>query len=177
MSLKKHVQLMASYNQWMNEKLYLAASQLDEVALHLNRGAFFGSIYLTLNHIAVADTIWLKRLSANFLPDSGLPDSRQFRDIHRLDAPLFDNFQDLYDYRIEIDRILISIGDLVDEAMLLDSVHYHDLKGHPFSKNLFSLLMHLFNHQTHHRGQITTMLNQIQVDIGVTDLNALIPSN
>ncbi len=61
--------LQARYNQWMNDKLYQAAARLPEAVLQQDRGAFFGSLFGTLNHIVVADTLWLQRFGqhpANF---------------------------------------------------------------------------------------------------------------
>ena len=65
MSISNHFRRMARYNQWMNGKIYAAALQMGEPALRENRGAFFGSVFGTLNHIMVADTIWLKRFAGH----------------------------------------------------------------------------------------------------------------
>jgi len=65
MSLKDHCQMLASYNQWMNAKIYEAARRLDASELARDRGAFFGSILGTLNHLIVGDTIWLKRFATH----------------------------------------------------------------------------------------------------------------
>ena len=65
MTEQSHFALLADYNQWMNRKLYAAAGTLDAEALARDRGAFFGSILGTLNHLVVADTIWLKRFAAH----------------------------------------------------------------------------------------------------------------
>lgn len=175
MSLKKHMQLMAQYNQWMNQKLYDAAAGMNEVDLKKPRGAFFGSIFATLNHIAVADTIWLKRLSLMFPEPGNLTETRNLRQIEFLEMQLFDDLNDLLKYRIQLDQLLIKLSDKVDVDALQTRISYTDIKGNPHTKEFFSLLMHVFNHQTHHRGQITTMLSQANIDIGVTDLNALIP--
>ncbi|WP_395010629.1 DinB family protein [Undibacterium sp.] len=79
-------------------------------------------------------------------------------------------------YRDQLDAILIKLSHHADHEILSKPVSYFDIKGNPYTKQFFSLLMHLFNHQTHHRGQITTMLTQAGVDVGVTDLNMLIPT-
>jgi uncharacterized damage-inducible protein DinB len=176
MSLKPHVQLMAQYNQWMNEKLYDSAASLSASALRENRGAFFGSIFSTLNHLAVADTIWIKRLSASFPSEWELEEAKQLQSIQALDLTLFEDFDALRNYRHKLDTMLIQLSLQAQDEDLTLPVSYVDIKGQPHTKQLFSLLMHVFNHQTHHRGQITTMFSQAGVDVGVTDLNALIPS-
>jgi uncharacterized damage-inducible protein DinB len=176
MSLVQHVQLMAQYNQWMNQKLYDTAASLPEDALRENRGAFFGSIFATLNHLAVADTIWVKRLSVNFPTEWDLEDAKQLPQIDALDLTLFEDFDALRNYRNKLDTILLRLSLKAQDKDLVKTVSYLDIKANPHTKQLFSLLMHVFNHQTHHRGQITTMFSQAGVDVGVTDLNALIPS-
>lgn len=175
MSLNKHVQLMAHYNQWMNQKLYDAATDMNEVDLKKERGAFFGSIFATLNHIAVADTIWLKRLSMVFPTQWNLAGIENLQQISSLEMQLSDQLTTLRHYREQLDALFMQISDKVSDEELLITVHYTDIKGNPHTKQFFSLLMHVFNHQTHHRGQITTMLSQANIDIGVTDLNAIIP--
>ena len=61
MQRTEHIRLMAHYNTWMNERLYAAAASLPDAELSTERGAFFGSILGTLNHLVVADRIWLGR--------------------------------------------------------------------------------------------------------------------
>lgn len=174
MSLSHHVQLMPQYNQWMNQKLYDTAANLSAAALRENRGAFFGSIFSTLNHLVVADTIWIKRLSASFSLEWELEEAKQLQQIRALDLTLFEDFEALRNYRHKLDTMLLQLSRKAQDKDLLMSVTYLDIKGNSHTKQLFSLLMHVFNHQTHHRGQITTMYNQAGVDVGVTDLNALI---
>ncbi|MEC8081230.1 MAG: DinB family protein, partial [Pseudomonadota bacterium] len=65
MTVKAHFELLATYNQWMNNKVYEAALRLENTELTKDRGAFFGSILGTLNHIYVGDIIWLKRFSSH----------------------------------------------------------------------------------------------------------------
>jgi uncharacterized damage-inducible protein DinB len=175
MSLNQHLQLMAQYNQWMNQKLYDTAASLSAEALRENRGAFFGSIFSTLNHLAVADTIWIRRLSASFPPEWELEETKQLQQIQALGLSLFEDFVELRNYRIKLDSMLLQLSLKAQDEDLLVPVSYIDIKGNSHKKQLFSLLMHVFNHQTHHRGQITTMFSQAGVDVGVTDLNALIP--
>ena len=175
MSLKEHFQLLATYNQWMNAKVYEAAGRLSASELAKDRGAFFGSILGTLNHIVVADTIWLKR----FVTHPSCVDSFQaVTDLENptsLDQILFDDLDRLKEHRIWLDRQIIDWISQLSEGDLDFVIPYHNMKGIPAKKRYSSLVLHFFNHQTHHRGQVSTLLSQVGVDIGVTDLLARIP--
>lgn len=174
MQLCDHVRLMASYNEWMNAKLYKAAGQLSSEALLLDRQAFFGSILGTLNHIVVADIIWLKRFADHPAKHSELEIIRSLFKPQSLDQKLFDDFSELSKYREMLDDMIISWANALAEDDLNHILHYTNMKGIPGDKKFSNLLMHFFNHQTHHRGQVTTLLSQAGVAIGVTDLLSLI---
>ncbi|AYF32789.1 damage-inducible protein DinB [Vreelandella alkaliphila] len=175
MSLKDHFAMLASYNQWMNSKVYEAAGQLSATDLAKDRGAFFGSILGTLNHILVADTIWLKRFATH---PSCMTSLREVADLPKpttLDQIVFEDFGRLSEHRSWLDqRIIDWVAELSDGD--LDVVlSYRNSKGIPANKRYSSLVLHFFNHQTHHRGQVSTLLSQAGVDIGVTDLMVQIP--
>ncbi len=176
MMLKNNFELMADYNRWMNESIFSAAKQLSESDLAVERGAFFGSIIGTLNHILVGDTIWLKRFSEH---PSSLPSLDYVRSIAQpetLDSILYSDFTDLYTYRKKMDGTIVAFCSELTESILESSLAYKNTKGSPFEKSLGALIQHFFNHQTHHRGQVSTLLNQAGVDIGVTDLLVRIPN-
>jgi uncharacterized damage-inducible protein DinB len=176
MQLKDHVCLMAKYNQSINQTIYAAAEKLSLEQLNEDSGAFFGSVLGTLNHIAVGDTTWLKRLI------TALPAHAELKPVAELPLPeslrtiLCDNLPELRARRSLLDKALLNFAAALTEAELLLSVSYQSMKGDPFTKNLFGLLMHVFNHQTHHRGQVTTLLSQFGVDYGSTDLVVLVPN-
>lgn len=175
MSLKYHFELLATYNQWMNSKVYEAAGQLSATDLAKNRGAFFGSILGTLNHILVGDTIWLKRFATH---PSCLNSLREVADLQNptsLDQILFNDLGSLSKQRIWLDRQVINWIAQLSEGDLDVILSYHNAKGIPANKRYSSLVLHFFNHQTHHRGQVSTLLSQAGVDIGVTDLLAQVP--
>lgn len=175
MSLKNHFDLLATYNQWMNSKVYEAAVHLSATDLSIDRGAFFGSILGTLNHILVADTIWLKRFATH---PSCLNSLREVADLQNptsLDQLLFDDLGSLSEQRTWLDRLIINWIAELSESDLDFVLSYHDIKGTPANKRYSSLVLHFFNHQTHHRGQVSTLLSQAGEDIGVTDLLVQIP--
>lgn len=174
MDLVEHVRQMAEYNHWMNQKMYEACEKLSAEQLCENRGAFFGSILGTLNHLVVGDTVWLKRFAS-----TGYPALKVMNEIPKpeaLNSQLFNNLSELKAYREKLDQVLLSFANEVTESSLQRAVTYKSFGGVESSKVFFSLLMHMFNHQTHHRGQVSTLLFQFGIDIGVTDLVAIIPN-
>ncbi len=174
MSEHANLILLAQYNTWMNAKLYEAAAALSPQALNEDRGAFFGSLMGTLNHIVSADTIWLKRFAA-------LSTSELLDPIRALPAPgalgaIFSpELAPLATHRKMIDAVIEAWTGQLATPDLDATLHYRNMAGLAGGKRLGSVLVHFFNHQTHHRGQASTLLSQAGVDLGVTDLLALIP--
>lgn len=173
--MKNHFELLAAYNQTMNLRLYQIASQLDDTELAKDRGAFFGSILNTLNHIFTADTLWLKRFATHPCCQPALDEMAKLPNPSRLDQVFFEDFSVLYEQRLWLDRQIIHWIHTLSDADLEQVISYQTVKGLPANKQLSSLILHFFNHQTHHRGQVSTLLSQIGKDIGVTDLLAQIP--
>lgn len=177
MSLHENFVLMASYNQWMNAKLYEAAGNLSEPDLKANKGAFFGSTFGTLNHLCVGDRIWLKRFSTQHpTPFASLDPIRELPLPVSLNQPLFDDFVEMRAHREWFDGIIVDWVTSLSEFDLQQPLTYTNTKGMVFTKNFAYVLLHFFNHQTHHRGQVTTLLSQAGFDVGTTDLLAIIPN-
>jgi uncharacterized damage-inducible protein DinB len=175
MSQKSHFELMATYNQWMNAKVYDAASQLDNETLHADKGAFFGSVFGTLNHLMVADTIWLKRFADHPARFAALEPAHELPMPRALNQPLHSELASLRKARASMDgMIVVFVGETTDHDFELP-LSYKNTKGEPYVRQFGPLLQHFFNHQTHHRGQITTLLTQSGVDVGATDLAVLVP--
>lgn len=180
MSQNTNFKLLSDYNTWMNTKLYDAAGTLSAADLAADRGAFFDSILGTLNHLVLGDTVWLQRFlkqsSSVKPPYPALVSVRQLPTPAALNAILFTDLAELRLRRMMLDAAISSwIATLTDED-LAQNMNYSNMLGTAQCKQLGSLLLHFFNHQTHHRGQTTTLLTQAGVDIGVTDLVALIPN-
>ena len=173
-SMKEQFQLFAEYNRLMNVRLYDATSQLSDTDLRRDRGAFFKSVLGTLNHILVGDIIWLKRFSKHPSSDVALGPIATIDRPNALDAVLFSDLAPLREQRIIVDAVIVEwIASLV-ERDLQDSITYESMAGVRFSKPFASLISHLFLHQVHHRGQVTTLLSQLGVDFGETDLVEII---
>ena len=164
---------MAQYNAWMNAKLYDAAARLSPEALAADRGAFFGSILGTLNHLIVSDTIWLKRFAVHPAQTQVLQIVGEFPAPTALNQLLFTDFAALRERRQLLDATIQRWAATLTADDLAQTLSYANTKGEAKSKHMGSLVMHLFNHQTHHRGQATTLLTQAGVDVGETDLLAL----
>jgi uncharacterized damage-inducible protein DinB len=169
------IRLMAAYNQWMNSRLYEAAASLPDDALHADRKAFFGSIIGTLNHLLVADTIWLQRFAQHPSLHSTLDPLRQWPAPQGLSQLLFEHFSEMREHRVLLDRIIGEWVAALSEADLDIALSYSNTQGTPYVRDFHALLTHFFNHQTHHRGQATTLLSQAGVDVGSTDMLNLIP--
>ena len=170
----EHIRMMAEYNEWMNTRLYEAASTLPAGEVLADKGAFFGSLYGTLNHILLADLMWLKRLSSHPASHPALASIRAAPAPTTYDDREGD-FGQLRERRAALDTLIREWAGQLAESDLGHVVKYNNVKGVPFSRPFSALVMHFFNHQTHHRGQATALLSQFGVDMGSTDLLVLIP--
>jgi len=170
-----HICLMAEYNEWMNAKLYEAAKRLPDEELSANRKAFFGSILGTLNHLIVGDTIWLKRFSTHPANYSALAVIKNLPVPTSLDQTIFTDIQSLSEHRKLLDQTIRDWARSITDRDLDFVLSYSNMKNVAAKRNFYSLVVHFFNHQTHHRGQATTLLSQAGADVGVTDMLMLIP--
>jgi uncharacterized damage-inducible protein DinB len=153
--------VMSTYNQWMNQKLYAVCADIPDVDRKLDRGAFFKSIHGTFNHILVADRIWLGRFTQQ-------PFTVQ------LDKELYSDFSELRGQREQLDLIIIDWAQNLTPEWLTANLTYTNSSGFTRTLPHWLLVTHMFNHQTHHRGQLTTILNQMGYEPGVTDLPAML---
>jgi uncharacterized damage-inducible protein DinB len=151
---------IATYNQWMNQKLYAVCAEIPDLDRKEDRGAFFKSIHGTLNHILVADRIWLGRFTQQ-------PFTAQ------LDTELYSDFSELRSQRERLDLTIIDWAqDLTPDWLNADFTHTNNA-GITRTLPHWLFVTHMFNHQTHHRGQLTTLLNQMGYHSGVTDLHTM----
>lgn len=158
----------ARYNAWMNGKLYGLVETLGDDERKRDRGAFFKSIHGTLNHLLVADRVWLARFK-------GVPAASGFMapGIRALDQELFADFERLRSERqLTDDELSIWVSELTAERLASPLSYLR--AGLKVDVPLWWAVAHVFNHQTHHRGQVTTLLSQQGYDPGVTDLFAML---
>ena len=150
---------MARYNAWMNERLYAACAALPEEERTRDRGAFFGSIQATLNHLLWGDRMWLGRFVG---PTCDHP---------AFGTDMFQDFDDLQRERQDTDAAMLQWAGNVTREWLETTIEYRSVvDGKVRRLQAAVAAVHLFNHGTHHRGQLTTLMKQAGVDPGVTDL-------
>ena len=155
----RQARLMAAYNAWMNDKLYAACASLSDEERKHDRGAFFRSIHGTLNHLLLADSIWMGRFE-------GKPFA-----FKSLDQELYASFDDLRTARKEMDARIERWAAGLTEAALGAKLEYTSVvTKRTHAPMLWKVVAHFFNHQAHHRGQLTALLSQAGVDYGATDL-------
>ena len=148
--MKAQFVMLAAYNAWVNERLYDAAAQLPDAEYRADHGAFFGSLHGTLNHLLVADRIWLHRLT-------GIG-----TEPVRLDAILHEHLDELRSARRAEDARIIAYVDALTDADLAGTICYRSTRAPAeIEQYLAPLLMHVFNHQTHHRGQAHGLLTKL----------------
>ncbi|MBX3207637.1 MAG: damage-inducible protein DinB [Labilithrix sp.] len=159
---------LARYNRWMNDKLYAVAEKLTDAERKEDRGAFFGSIHRTLNHLLLADRVWLARFTG-----AALEDGEMAPGIRSLDQELYADSDELRRERTKTDDAIDAFVATLTDEKLADDLRYLR-RGVVNELPLWHAVAHLFNHQTHHRGQVTTLLMQAGHDPGVTDLVAML---
>ena len=165
-SLVENFRMLARYNTLANRRLYEACARLSDAERKKACPAFFGSIYGTLNHIMVGDRTWLARFEGEEVPSTNL------------DAILYEGFEELREARRAEDaRIEAFASGGLDERFLGGEIRYTNNDGNVHADPVHLLVAHLFNHQTHHRGQVHDMLSQTDVPPPVLDLHRIIRPN
>ena len=149
--LATHFRMMARYNRWANRRLYAEAARLPDALYRQHAGAFFGSLHGTLNHLLVTNRIWMKRLDG------------QGEAPTRLDAILFEDLEPLRAAEEAEDARIIGFVEGLGEAELDADFEYATTRGAPQRQPRWQALAHLFNHQTHHRGQAHAILTRLGV--------------
>ena len=148
--MKAHFEMMAGYNAWANGLLFDAVAEVPEEDYRRDVGAYFGSLHRTLNHIYVADMIWMAR----FRGQSNPPWALDHIPHHRL--------EDLRARRWALDRDVLGFVMGLDAERLLTDINYLTVQQPSrVTQPLGPALSHFFNHQTHHRGQCHGILTQI----------------
>jgi uncharacterized damage-inducible protein DinB len=148
----EHVRLMAAYNAWQNQSIYGAAASLGDVERKRDRAAFFGSIHATLNHLLWGDQLWMHRFTGSPPPGpANIPESRSY----------YDGWEELVRERAAFDGVISAWAGGLDPAWLDGDLEwYSGAAGRTITMPKWKLVTHMFNHQTHHRGQVHCMLTQ-----------------
>jgi uncharacterized damage-inducible protein DinB len=158
---KAYIQRMSLYNRWQNESLYGAANGLSDAERKRDRAAFFGSIHGTLNHLVWGDRAWLYRFGAGPKVTAGIKGSTE----------LYPDWNELKREREKLDQTIVDWADALDEPWLGgDLTWFSGAMQREMTMPKWLLITHLFNHQTHHRGQVHAMLTQAGTRPSDTDL-------
>jgi uncharacterized damage-inducible protein DinB len=161
---RAYVQRMARYNGWQNENLYGVADRLPDAERRRERGAFFGSIHNTLSHLLWADQFWMSRFSDLPRPQVGIAES----------VSLYPDWDNLRQERVAFDRTILDWAGTIDETWLAaDQTFYSAATKREWTRPRWVLVAHMFNHQTHHRGQVHCMLTQAGGKPSDTDLTVM----
>ncbi len=156
----RYCQVMAAYGRHMNARLLEVCAPLGEAALREDRGAFFGSIFRTLEHVLFGDKAWMSRFAGE-----------DYRGSLKLGSPVAASFEALRSERTAFDEIITDWAHGVSQAWLDGELRYaFGATGQPMKQPCSLAVTHMFNHATHHRGQTTTLLSQLGIDPGTTDL-------
>jgi uncharacterized damage-inducible protein DinB len=159
-----HTQLMARYNRWQNQSLYECAAQLSDAQRKEPRGAFFGSIHGTLSHLVFGDQAWMWRFTGN---EALKPTATSIADS----ANAIPDWADLRQQRVALDETIISWADALTPAALSGDLTWRPMSGgSTTTRPRWLLVTHMFNHQTHHRGQVHGLLTAFGLTPDVTDI-------
>jgi len=157
----QYVRTMAAYNAEMNRRIYAAAARLSDAERRKDRGLFWKSLHGTLNHLLWGDRQWMSRLDGWAPNTLGNPRS----------LGLIEGFDELTRERFAADARIEAFAARIDEAWLSqDLVWFSGAAGREMRRPRTGLLVHVFNHQTRHRGQAHAALTMAGVDPGDTDL-------
>jgi len=168
--MMEHFLLLAKYNRWMNQSIYKTCLAMGQDNVDKNQDSFFPSISKTLNHLLLGDLVWLYRCSG----DKGVMrfvdgDGHDFK-IKSLNQVIFSKLEELWEKRQGIDNDIVKYVESLSPDQINEPVEYRSTDGCLHSRDLGTILTHWFNHQTHHRGQITALMHQQGYDFGTTDL-------
>lgn len=159
MHIRDYANGMAAYNRWMNEKVYACAATLSDEVRKRDMGAFFGSVHGTLNHILLGDTAWMQRLHGEPVTMKSTRD-----EVHA-------DFEALRAARIAMDDRIAAWAANIPDAFADGQYEFFSVT---YQRKIaipgWAAVVQVFNHQTHHRGQLTTLLRQLGQDVGVTDV-------
>ncbi|MFV1985375.1 MAG: DinB family protein [Thiohalomonadales bacterium] len=155
----EQLKIQAQYNKWMNDHFYTLCDSISDEERKRDTGAFFKSIHGTFNHILLGDRLWMSRFQGTTF------------DVESLDQELYSDYGELKNQRIITDKTIAQyVESLTNEVLDKPITFVSKVKQSEHTYILRDCILHFFQHQIHHRGQISTLISQLGIDIGVTDM-------
>ena len=157
-----YARFMARYNRWQNRSIYTAADGLADEQRKSDQGAFFKSIHATLNHALWGDQLWMNRFVGTPAPLSpDIPGS----------VAQYDSWHELKRQRAIMDDVMIDWAAMMDTTWLEGELSwYSKAMKRDFTNPVTVLVLQIFNHGTHHRGQVHAMLTRLGATPDDTDI-------
>ncbi|REL30338.1 DinB family protein [Thalassotalea euphylliae] len=175
MSIVQNFQMMALYNQRINQQLLAVCQALPKALLDKPTDSFFATITSYWNHLLFGDLILLGRLASNNLASLSSDSLASFPTPVSPKDTYFKHIEELSSVRAKLDELLIEFCQGLSEQECGKVIHYTTTEGDTVTKVASDVIQHLFNHQTHHRGQLTCVLSQFGADYGCMDLPVIVP--
>jgi uncharacterized damage-inducible protein DinB len=168
----KTIKLLANYNETTNQEMNKYISQLNETQWNTDFNARFPSIFKMCNHIFIGDYNWLKRFSTlrdfQFIKDGFFSKEIAFT------TDAFNNPKDYIAKREFLDKMINKFVNELSENDLNGNLGYTDSRGTEHNRNFGGLIIHMFNHQTHHRGMISVYLEMMGIENDYSNLLYLV---
>jgi uncharacterized damage-inducible protein DinB len=162
--------LLAAYNQKTNRQMLgILGAQAPEL-LSRPAGAYHGSILGVLNHLAQSDVLWLRRFATQLSELSFLPPELPTFKLQGLKEVVWGSLPVFQPVREKVDELLVRTVQAIPPSRYPEILEYRNIKGEAQRKVIWRTLLHLFNHQTHHRGQVAALLDQFGVQNDYSNL-------
>lgn len=168
--MKDALQLFAEYNRKVNEEMLLILKTVAPEKLLETGNYYYSSVMGLLNHILLGDIIWLRRFADNFAPVAHFNERLKEYRFTALNIILFDTVEALLPHRVKLDGYFSELAQALGEEDFARTLDYKNFHGVPQQKRAGVMLLHVFNHQTHHRGEVTLLLDEMGVDNDYSNL-------
>jgi uncharacterized damage-inducible protein DinB len=163
--MKNQFQALAKYNGSVNQSVLELLQPLKKDQIMMKTKAFYPSIFETLLHILVADLNWLRRYRDRFKENKALSGSKLLSlEEKALRTEFETDYTKLFEYRRQVDGLIIQFMDELGENQLNLMLKYKSYKGEDIEKEIWKTFLHFFNHQTHHRGQVSVLLDLLGIE-------------
>ncbi len=163
--MKTVFQALAKYNGSVNQSVLELIEPLKRDQVMMKTKAFYPSIFETMLHILVADLNWLRRYREMFKENKAFGNANLLSlEEKSLRAEFESDYRKLFQYRREVDGVIIQFVNELGENQMNSTIRYKSYKGEVMEKELWKTLLHWLNHQTHHRGQVSVLLDLLGVD-------------